>query len=102
MLSGQGDVACDCVLIDMNQATGGPGAAALSDVVQEVAGFRLGEAGLLQDGALAFGELGLAGAAGDHADSLALAAPAAEGEISAAPEPGLGAVGILATEEFDG
>jgi hypothetical protein len=84
MSAGQGDVARDGVLIDPDQSAGGSGPTALSDR------------------ALALGELGLAGAAGDHADPLAFAAPAAEGEISTAPETGLGAVGILATEEFDG
>jgi hypothetical protein len=71
-------------------------------MVQDVVDLRIGQPGLLQDRALAFGELGLAGAAGDHADPLAFAAPAAECEISTAPEAGLGAVGILATEMFDG
>jgi hypothetical protein len=71
-------------------------------MVQDVVGLRIGQAGLLQGRALALGELGLAGAAGDHADPPTFAAPAAEGEISATPEASLGAVGILATEMFDG
>ena len=102
MSPGQGDVAGDGVLVHADQAAGGPRPTALSDMVQDIVGLRIGQAGLLQDRALALGELGLAGAAVDHADPLAFAAPAAEGEISTAPEAGLGAVGILATEMFNG
>src|SRR4051794_34551554 len=102
MPSGQGDVACDGVLIDLDQATGGPGPAALADVIQDIEGLLVGQAGPLQDGALALGEAGLAGAAVDHADALAFAAVAAEGEIPAAPEPCVGAARILATEMLDG
>jgi hypothetical protein len=38
----------------------------------------------------------------DHANPAALATEAAEDEISPASETGLGAVGILTTEAFDG
>jgi hypothetical protein len=83
---GQGDVASDGVLIDIHQAADGPGPAAFPDVAQDIKGLLIGQAGPLKDGALAFGEANLAGAAVDHPDALTLAAPAAEGEISAAPE----------------
>src|SRR3954449_11715078 len=61
MGAGFGDVARDCVLIYLHQATGGAGPAALSDVVQDGMDLRVGQPGLLQDGALTLGEAGLAG-----------------------------------------
>ena len=102
MGAGFGNVARHRVLIHLHQATGGPGPAALSDVVQDGMDLRVGQPGLLQDGALALGEAGLAGAAGDHADASGLAAVAAEGEIPVPPTTGIGASGILAAEVFDG
>lgn len=102
MAAGQGDVTCDRVLIDMDHAAGGPGPTALADVVQDVADLLIGQAGLLQDRALAFREAGLASATVDHADASAFAAVAAESEITVAPETYVRAVGILATESFDG
>src|SRR4051812_34963834 len=101
MGAGFGDVACDRVLIHLHQATGGPGPAALSDGVRDGMGLLVGQPGLLQDGALALGETGLAGAAIDHADASGLAAVAAEGEISVAPAARIGAVAILAAEVID-
>src|SRR4051812_33950439 len=102
MGAGLGDVARHRVLIHLHQATGGPGPAALADVVQDGMDLLAGQPGLLEDGALALGEAGLAGAAVDHADASGLAAVAAEGEVSVAPAAGIGAVGILAAEVFDG
>jgi hypothetical protein len=99
---GQGDIASDRVLIDSHHAAGSPRTAALADVAQDIEDLLMGQAGLLQDGALALGEAGLAGATEDHADALTLAAPAAEGEISVAPETCARAAAILATEVFDG
>jgi hypothetical protein len=102
MAAGQGDVACDGVLVDIHQAAGGPGPAALADVAEDVEGLFVGQARLLKDGALALGGAGLAGAAVGHADPLAFAAPTAEGEIPVASETRIGARRILATELFDG
>ena len=102
MGAGFGDVARHRVLIHLHQATGGPGPAALSDVVQDGMDRLVGQPGLLQDSALALGEAGLAGAAVDHADASGLAAVAAEGEISVSPAAGIGALGILAAKVFDG
>src|SRR3954465_13768360 len=102
MGAGLGDGARGCVLIHLHQATGRPGPTALPDVVQDGKGLFVGQSGLLQDGALAFGEAGPAGAAVDHADASSLAAVAAEGEISVPPAAGIGALGILAAEVFDG
>ena len=102
MGSGQGDVACDRVLIHLHQASGGAGPTALSDVVQDGVDLLVGQSGLLQDGPLSFGEAGLAGAAVDHADASGPAAVAAEGKVSLPPAAGFGALGILAAEVFDG
>ncbi len=102
MGSGQGDVACDRVLIHLHQASGGTGPTALSDVVKDGVDLLVGQSGLLQDGPLALGEAGLAGAAIDHADAAGLAAVATEGEIPVAPAAGIGALGILAAKVFDG
>src|SRR4051794_10894519 len=98
---GFGDVARYCVLIHLHQATGSPGPTALPDVIQDGKGLFVGQSGLLQDGALAFGETGPADAAVDHADASGPAAVAAEGEISLTPAARIGAVGILAAEVFD-
>jgi hypothetical protein len=102
MRTGQGDVACDGVLVHADQATGGPGPAALADVIEDIEGLLVGQSGLLQDGAFAFGEAGLAGPAIDHADASCLAAVATEGEIPVAPLTGVWALGILAAEVTDG
>lgn len=97
---GEGQVAGHRVLVHLDQTTGGTRATALLDVPQHGAGLVVGKPRTLQDRALALGEVALAGAAVDHADALACAAPAAEGEISSAAHALIGAAGILATEVF--
>jgi hypothetical protein len=57
---------------------------------------------LLQDGPLSLGEMGLAGAAKDHVNAFALAAPTTEVEISLAAGTPIWAVGVLTTEVIDG
>jgi hypothetical protein len=90
------------VLVHIEQATGRSGPTTFLDVLQDGQDLVVGQAGLFQDGPLAFGEAGLAGAAEDHANPPALATPTPKGEIILAPETRIGAVGILATEVFDG
>jgi hypothetical protein len=51
----------------------------------------VGQAGVFQDGAFAFGEGTLADAAVDQADAARLATPAAEVEVFTASDTGLGA-----------
>jgi hypothetical protein len=102
MGAGPGDEARDGVLVHADQAAGGPGAAALAEVLQDVEGLGIRQAASLQDGALAFGEAGLAGAAVDHADAPGRAAVAPEGEISESSATRFRALGILAAEVFDG
>src|SRR5206468_3056743 len=82
------------VLVDLDQAAGGPGAAALAEVIEDGQGLLVGQPGVLQDGPLALGEGPLAGAAVDQADTSCLATEAAEVEASTAPEAGLRALGI--------
>ena len=102
MGAGLGQVAGHGVLVHLDQAACGPRAAAFPEVIQDGQGLLIGQSGLLQDGALALGEGSLAGAAVDQADASAFAAVTAEVEVFAAPDPGLGAVGILAAEVLDG
>jgi hypothetical protein len=102
MAPGQGEVAGDGVLISLRQAAGGPRPAAFAEVIEHLGDLIVREPRLLQDGALTLRGAGLAGAARDHADAFALAAPATEGEITLAPETCVRAVGILATEDLDG
>jgi hypothetical protein len=85
----------------LDQTTGGTRATALLDVPQHGEGLVVGKPRALQDRALALGEVAFAGAAVDHADALAFATPAAEGEISSAAHALIGAAGILATEVFN-
>jgi hypothetical protein len=99
---GFGQVASHGVLVDADQATGGPRPAAFPDVLQDGEGLIVGQACVLQDGPLALGEGTLAGAAVDQADPPALAAPAAEVEVFIAPDAGIRALGILTAQVFDG
>ena len=99
--AGDGQVALHGVLVDLDQPTGGARAAAFPEVLQDRESLVVGQAGVFQDGPLPLGEAGLTGAAVDHADPPALATVTAEDEIPSAPEAGVGAVGILATELFE-
>ena len=102
MSPGLSDVACDGVLIHSHQPAGGPRPAALAEVIQYAQDLRVGELCRLQNRPLAFREASLTGAAVDHADPLAPAAPAPKAEISVAPAAGIRAVRILAAQVLDG
>ena len=95
-------VACHGILVDIHQATGGSCPAAFADVFQDGQGLVVGQSGVLEDGPLTFREASLADATVDHPNPPALPTEAAEDEISAASETGVGAGGILTTEAFDG
>ena len=82
MGAGQGDVTRDGVLVHAHQASGGPRPATLADVMQDIEGRRVGPSRMLQDDPLAFGEANRADAAINHANAMALAAPATKNEIS--------------------
>jgi len=102
MSTGQDHVPGHRILVHADHPAGCPCPAALTDVVQDVEDRLVGQAGLLQDGPLALGEVSLAGAAVDHADAFAFAAPTPEDEISLAPGEPIGTFGVLATELVDG
>ena len=99
---GECQVARYGVLVHLDQASGGPRPAALTEVLEDGQGLLVGQSGVLQDGPLALGEGPLAGAAVDQADAAAFATVAAEVEVFTAPDADLGAIGILAAEAFDG
>jgi hypothetical protein len=102
MRASQADVAGDRVLVHLDEATGGAGAATLANVLQEGEGFVLGETGVFQGGALAFRERLLTGAAVDHANTLSFAGPAAVIKVPLATLALLGASRILAAKVVDG
>jgi hypothetical protein len=98
----QADVACHRVLVHLDQATGGPGAATLADVFEQRDGLVLGQPGVFQGGPFALGKGPLAGAAVDHADPLACAGPTAEIKVALVALARVRASRILAAEVFDG
>jgi len=102
MVTGESQRACHGVLVHIDQAPGGSCPAAFLEVFQDGQGLMVGQASVFEDGPLAFGEGVLAGTAVDHADSPALATPTTKVEVFTASDAGLGAVGILATQMFDG
>src|SRR5579862_974509 len=97
VLAGQEAVADDGVLVDADQAAGLADAAPLGDVVQDGDDLVLRESGVEQGRPLAFGEAGLAGAAGEHA-ALLRAVAEADAEVAPSPLAVVGAVGVLTAE----
>ena len=93
----QETVADDGVFIHANQATGLAHAAALGKVGEDRDDFVLGQAGVEQRGAFAFGETGLATLAIQQPALLAAIAPA-HGQIAGAPLAEVGTVPVLAAE----
>jgi len=65
MGAGDRQVTCHGVLVDIEEATGGPCPTSFLDVVQEGQGLVVGQAGVFQDGPLALGEGAFAGPAVD-------------------------------------
>src|ERR1700740_3687730 len=102
MRPSQADVARDRVLVHLDQAAGGAGAATLAQGFEEGEGLVLGAAGVFQGGAPRVREGFLAGAAVDHADAPSLAGPAAEIQVALTAPALVGASFILAAETFDG
>jgi hypothetical protein len=99
---GELDVPCDGVLVDAEQACGGTRAAAVADVLEQGHGLLVGQSRLRQDRSLTFREAGLAGAAIDHPDPLALSAPATEPQVAPATNTAVTAVRVLAAEVLNG
>jgi hypothetical protein len=102
MGTGFGDIACHGVLIDLDESTGGSGAASLPKVFQDGQRLVVWQAGLLKDRPFSFGEGSFAGSAVDQANPLALAAVTPKVEVFASSNACLRALGILAAEVLDG
>jgi hypothetical protein len=99
VLAGPQGIAGDGVLIDASQPSGLAGAAAILEVLQDVEDLLVGQPGVEQGSAFAFGEAGLAGAAGEHAALLAAAVAKADAQIALTSQPIIGTLRVLATEE---
>jgi len=98
MLAGEQAETRDRVLADADQAGGLSDPAAVGDVGQGGEELVVREAGVEQGRALALGEAGLAGAAGEQA-ALRLGAVAhADGKVAVAAAAVVGAGGVLAAE----
>jgi hypothetical protein len=97
MSADQQAVADDGVFVHADQAAGLADATALGDVVEDGDDLAVGEPGVEQGGAFAFGEAALTGAAGQHAALLGAVAEA-DAEVSQPPLAVVGAVGILTAE----
>jgi hypothetical protein len=98
----EADVARHRVLIDLDQAAGGAGAATLADVFEEGDGLILGQASAFERGPFAFGKGLLAGAAVNHTDAPIPTRPSAEIKVALGPLAVVGTRYILAAEVFDG
>src|SRR5512143_3718267 len=92
---GQAD---DRIAVDVDQASGLSDAAAFGEVVEHGAGLRLGQVGMEQGRALAFGEAILAGVAVEQPDGVLRAIARADREVSGVPSAVEGAIGFLAAE----
>lgn len=95
--AGAGGVACDGVLIDAREPPGLSDPAPVGQVREDVEGFVVGQAGIEQGGALAFGEAVLAAAAVEEPPVLLTVIPA-DGEVAGAPHAILGTGGVLAAK----
>jgi hypothetical protein len=68
-------------------------------VLEDVERLIVGQSGVEQCSAFAFGETDLAGAAGKHAPVLAGTVAEADAEIALTPQAIIGTLGVLTTEE---
>ena len=84
--------------MDADEPLGLADAAALGDVLQHGDGLLRREVGAEQRGALSLGEPVSAGAAAEESDRRGFAVVAADGEVSPAANPTIGALGIQAAE----
>jgi hypothetical protein len=89
--------AADGVLADADQACGLADAAAVGEMAEDAEQFVLGQAGVEERGALAFGEAGLAGLAVQQAAGIAAVAHA-DGEVAGVAAAVVRAIGVLAAE----
>jgi hypothetical protein len=98
LLTGQFGQPDDGVFVDPDQPAGLADATVLPEVSQDVDGLLLGEAGIEQGCAFAFGEALLAGSAGEHTP-LGGAVAEAHPQIVEAALAVLGALRVLAAEK---
>ena len=99
VLAGGFGQADDGVLIDAHQAGRLADATAFLEVTEDIESLVVGQAGAEQGGALALGEAVLAGATGEHAQAV-FAVVEADAEVALTAQAVIGAVGVLATEQF--
>jgi hypothetical protein len=95
---GQFRQAGDGIGVDVDQASGLSDAASLGEVSEDGASLLVGQMGMEQGRALAFGEAVLAGVAVEQADVILLAVAGADGEIARVASAVGGAIGLLAAE----
>jgi hypothetical protein len=101
VVAGAAGVADDGVLGDACEAARLSDAAALAEVLEDADDAVIGESGVEQGGALAFGETGLAGAADEQAALLVLAVAEADTEVAFAALAVVSAVRIEAAEAVE-
>jgi transposase len=93
--------AADAVAVDADQAFGLSDSTPFAEVLEHGVGLLLGQMGVEQGRALAFGEAVLAGLAVEEPDVVPLAVAGAGGEVSGVATAVEGALGILAAEAFE-
>jgi hypothetical protein len=98
VLSGHPGQSGDGIAVDADQTCGRSDAPALEEVSQDVVGLLGWEVGVEQGRALAFGEAGLAGVAGEQAEMVLQAVAGGDREVCGVAWPVAGAVGVLAAE----
>jgi hypothetical protein len=100
VLTGDESEADDGVFVDTCEASGLANATGLLEVVEDGEGFGFGEFGVEEGGAFAFGEARLTGAASEHAALLGGAVAKGDPKVVGIAFAEVGALGILATEDF--
>jgi hypothetical protein len=70
-------------------------------VAEDIEGLIVGQPGAEQGGAFAFGEAGLAGAAGEHPALFGGTVAEAEADVALTPQAIIRTGGILTAEEFE-
>jgi hypothetical protein len=98
VVAGLADVSGHRIAVDSHESLGLADAAAVGHMFEHGEGLLLGQMGMEQRGALAFGEPVATGAATEQADRVVLAVMTADGEVFAATHTMIGTVGIQAAE----
>jgi hypothetical protein len=98
VVAGLTDVTGHRVAVDPHESLGLADAAPLGDVFEQGRGLLLGQVGVEHRSALAFGKPIATGATSKEADRSGFAVVAGNGEVFAAPDAVIGALGIQAAE----